>query len=604
MNDISRTRNFSIIAHIDHGKSTLADRILALTGAVDARSLKAQHLDKMDLERERGITIKAQTARLRHRARDGQVYRLNLIDTPGHVDFHYEVERSLQACEGAILLVDATQGVQAQTMANAYLAIEGDLEIIPVVNKIDVQGADVEGTLRQIEEVVGLSVEHAVQVSARTGEGVPELLEEIVRRVPPPRACAEDGRLRALIIDSWYDSYRGAVVLVRVFSGGIRRGMKATFMVTGRTYEVTEVGTFTPEALKLEALESGDVGYVICSIKSVHETRIGDTITEARDPAPTPLPGFREIQPMVFCGVFPTDPGAYEDLRDSLEKLVLNDSSFVFEPETSQALGFGFRCGFLGLLHMEIIQERLEREYDLDIVTTTPSVVYRLHMDSGETVDIDNPAKMPDAGIRMIEEPFIKSSIHVPSEYVGAVIKLCEERRGTQQSLEYAGPGRVILIYDLPMAEVLYDFHDRLKSVSRGYASMDYEPLGYRPGDLVRLDVLVNGDLVDALSAVVHSDNTYLIGRDLTRKMKELIPRQQYEVAIQAAIGSRIIARTNVKALRKNVTAKCYGGDITRKRKLLEKQKAGKRRMKAVGQVEIPQEAFLSLLKIDRSGSA
>ncbi len=604
MGDISKTRNFSIIAHIDHGKSTLADRILALTGAVDPRALKEQHLDRMDLERERGITIKAQTARLVHRSADGQTYRLNLIDTPGHVDFHYEVERSLQACEGAILLVDATQGVQAQTLANAYLAIEGDLEIIPVVNKIDVQGADVEGTLQQIEEVVGLAVDHAMLVSARTGEGVGGLLEEIVRRIPPPRLLVDDGRLRALIIDSWYDSYRGAVVLVRVFSGEIRRGMKATFMASGRSYEVTEVGIFTPEAIRLDTLEPGDVGYVICSIKSVHETRIGDTMTESRDPAPEPLPGFREVKPMVFCGVFPTDPGSYEDMRDSLEKLVLNDSSFVFEPETSQALGFGFRCGFLGLLHMEIIQERLEREYDLDIVTTTPSVVYRLHLDSGETVHIDNPAKIPDAGIRVIEEPYIKAQIHVPSEHVGAVIKLCEERRGGQQGLEYAGPGRVILAYDLPLAEVLYDFHDRLKSVSRGYASMDYEPIGWRAGDLVRLDVLVNGDVVDALSAVVHSDNTYLIGRDLTRKMKELIPRQQYEVAIQAAIGSRIIARTNVKALRKNVTAKCYGGDITRKRKLLEKQKAGKRRMKAVGQVEIPQEAFLSLLKIDRSGSA
>jgi GTP-binding protein LepA len=598
--DRARTRNFCIIAHIDHGKSTLADRILELTGAVDRRDLKAQHLDKMELERERGITIKAQTARLKYKARDGQTYQLNLIDTPGHVDFHYEVERSLQACEGAVLLVDATQGVQAQTLANAYLAIDGNLEVIPVVNKIDVMGADMEGTLQQIEEVLGLDVAGALKVSAKTGDGVPELLEAIIARVPQPKIL-EDDVLRALIVDSWYDTYRGAVVLVRVFSGAMLPGMKVDFMETGRTYDVTEVGTFTPDALKLDRLEAGDVGYVICTIKSVHETKIGDTITETKRRAATALPGFREVKPMVFCGVFPTDPASYEDLRDSLEKLVLNDSSFVFEPETSQALGFGFRCGFLGLLHMEIIQERLEREYDQDLVTTAPSVVYNVNMIDGATVRIDNPAKMPDANkIQSIEEPFIKTSIHVPSEHLGAVIKLCEERRGTQQSLDYAGPGRAILIYDLPMAEVLFDFFDKLKSVSRGYASMDYELIGHRTGDLVRLDVLVNGDPVDALSAIVHRENSFLIGRELTRKMKELIPRQQYEVAIQAAIGTRVIARTNVQAMRKNVTAKCYGGDISRKRKLLEKQKEGKKRMKAVGHVVIPQEAFLSLLKIDR----
>jgi GTP-binding protein LepA len=595
-----KIRNFSIIAHIDHGKSTLADRILEITGAVDSRSLKAQHMDKMELERERGITIKAQTARLKYTAKDGETYQLNLIDTPGHVDFHYEVERSLQACEGAVLLVDATQGVQAQTLANAYLSIEADLEIIPVVNKIDVSGSDPETALAQIEDVVGLDTSEALQISAKTGEGVAELMEAIVARIPAPKLGYNDDHLRALIVDSWYDSYRGAVVLTRVFSGELTPNKKVRFMSTGRDYEVTEVGTFSPDAVKLDKLSFGDVGYIICSIKSVHDTPIGDTITLAKNPPPEPLPGFTEVKPMVFCGVFPTDPGMYEDLRDSLDKLVLNDSSFVFEPETSQALGFGFRCGFLGLLHMEIIQERLEREYDLDIITTAPTVVYKLTLKNGEKMEIDNPAKVPEAGdIETIEEPFIQATIHVPSEHVGPVIKLCEDRRGIQQNLNYASQGRVILIYDLPMAEVLYDFHDKLKSVSRGYASMDYEITGHRAGDLARLDVLVNGELVDALSAIVHQENTYLIGRDLTRKIKELVPRQQFEVAIQAAIGSRVIARTNVKALRKNVTAKCYGGDISRKRKLLEKQKAGKKRMKAVGNVVIPQEAFLALLKID-----
>ncbi|MDJ0763809.1 MAG: translation elongation factor 4 [Myxococcota bacterium] len=593
-------RNFSIVAHIDHGKSTLADRILEMTGAVESRALKAQHLDKMALERERGITIKAQTARLSYTARDGQVYLLNLIDTPGHVDFHYEVERSLQACEGAVLLVDATQGVQAQTLANAYLAIEADLEIIPVVNKLDAQGADPDSTLSQIEEVVGLDTNEALQISAKTGDGIADLLEAIIARVPPPEAQDEDP-LRALIVDSWYDAYRGAVVLTRIFSGALCPGQKIKFMSTGRDYDVSEIGVFTPDAKKVERLGPGEVGYIICSIKSVHDTPIGDTITLSKAPSADPLPGFRTVKPVVFCGVFPTDPGGYEDLRDSLDKLVLNDASFVFEPETSEALGFGFRCGFLGLLHMDIIQERLEREYDLDIITTAPTVVYKVNMREGEVLEIDNPAKAPEPGkYESIEEPFIRATIHVPSDHVGGVIKLCEDRRGTQESLSYAGPGRVILIYALPMAEVLYDFHDKLKSVTRGYASMDYEVIGHRAGNLVRLDILVNGAPVDALSAIVHADNTYLIGRDLTRKIKELVPRQQFEVAVQAAIGTRVIARTNVKALRKNVTAKCYGGDISRKRKLLEKQKAGKRRMKAVGNVVIPQEAFLALLKIDR----
>ncbi|MCP4605129.1 MAG: elongation factor 4 [Proteobacteria bacterium] len=595
-----KIRNFSLVAHIDNDKSTLADRILEITGAVDSRSLRAQHLDKMELERERGITIKAQTARLDFTAQDGETYQLNLIDTPGHVDFHYEVERSLQACEGAVLLVDATQGVQAQTLANAYLSIEADLEIVPVVNKIDVSGADTERALQEIEEVVGLDITESFSISAKTGEGVEALLEAIVDRIPPPKSNYDDDHLRALIVDSWYDSYRGAVVLTRIFSGEVSPGKKVRFMSTGRDYEVTEVGTFTPEAVKLKKLCFGEVGYIICSIKSVHDTPIGDTITMAKHPAPKPLPGFKEVKPMVFCGVFPTDPGGYQDLRDSLDKLVLNDSSFVFEPETSQALGFGFRCGFLGLLHMEIIQERLEREYNLDIITTAPTVVYKINLNENEVIEIDNPAKVPDLGhYDSIEEPFIRATIHVPSDHVGPVIKLCEDRRGTQESLNYAGPGRVILIYDLPMAEVLYDFHDKLKSVSRGYASMDYEVIGHRKDKLVRLDILVNGEPVDALSAVVHEDNTYLIGRDLTRKIKELVPRQQFEVAVQASIGSRVIARTNVKALRKNVTSKCYGGDISRKRKLLEKQKAGKKRMKAVGNVVIPQEAFLALLKID-----
>jgi GTP-binding protein LepA len=602
--DPSKIRNFSVIAHIDHGKSTLSDRLLEITGAVEKRVLKAQHLDKMELERERGITIKAQTARLSYKAKDGVTYQLNLIDTPGHVDFHYEVERSLQACEGAILLVDATQGVQAQTMANAYLSIEANLEILPVVSKIDLQGADMESTLQQIEEVIGLDVTDAVAVSAKTGEGVDKLLELIIQKVPPPKLKFDDDRLRAFVIDSWYDSYRGAIVLVRIFSGEVRAGMKVKFMYTGNDYDVAEVGTFTPDPFKLDSLSFGEVGYIICNIKSVHETKIGDTITHAKNPPPTALPGFREVKPMVFCGVFPTDPGGYEDLRNSLDKLVLNDSSFVFEPETSQALGFGFRCGFLGLLHMEVIQERLEREYDLDIIITTPTVVYKVQMNDGTVVNIDNPAKVPDLGkYKAIEEPFIRATIHTPQEYVGPIIKLCEERRGSQDSLNYAGPGRVMLVYDLPMAEVLYDFFDMLKSVSKGYASMDYEITGHRVGNLVRLDIMVNGDMVDALSAVVHQDNTYFIGRDLTRKIKELVPRQQFEVAVQAAIGSRIISRTNVKAVGKNVTAKCYGGDISRKRKLLEKQKAGKRRMKAVGNVEIPQDAFLALLKLDRNQS-
>ncbi|MBN2804322.1 MAG: elongation factor 4 [Deltaproteobacteria bacterium] len=597
---LEKTRNFCIIAHIDHGKSTLADRILEMTGAVDSRNLKAQHLDKMDLERERGITIKAQTARITYKAKDGETYILNLIDTPGHVDFHYEVERALEACEGALLLVDATQGVQAQTLANAYLAINSNLEIIPILNKVDVLGADIDSALQQIEEVLGLDTEDALQISAKTGLGVEDVLEAIVKKIPPPKPHDDEAHLRALVFDSWYDAYRGAVVLVRVFSGEIKKGMKVDFMATDKRYEVTEVGVFLPAQIKMPSLTSGDVGYVICTIKSVHETKIGDTITESDRPAAKPLPGFRESKPMVFCGVFPTEPGQYDELRDALDKLILNDSSFVFDPETSEALGFGFRCGFLGLLHMEIIQERIEREYNLDIITTAPTVVYRVTDKTGKEIEIDNPAHLPEAGsILKIEEPYIKTSIHLPQDYVGPVIKLCQDRRGEQQGLEYAGPGRMILIYNLPMAEVLYDFFDRLKSVSKGYASMDYELIGHRANDLVRLDILVNGEPVDALFAIVHRDNAYHIGTELTRKLKELIPKQQYQVSVQAAIGTRVISRTNVKALRKNVTAKCYGGDITRKRKLLEKQKEGKKRMKSVGKVEIPQDAFLSLLKLN-----
>lgn len=597
---LSKIRNFCIIAHIDHGKSTLADRILEKTGAVSERDRKDQYLDKMDLERERGITIKAQTARIPYTAADGETYTLNLIDTPGHVDFNYEVERALEACEGAILLVDATQGVQAQTLANAYLAINSNLEIIPVLNKIDVNGADVETALQQIEEVLGLDVEDALHISAKTGQGVEEVLERVVQRIPPPSAHEDEAHVRALIFDSWYDTYRGAVVLVRMKSGELKKGMKVDFMATDKRYEVTEVGAFCPEPVTMKSLSSGDVGYVICTIKSVHETKIGDTITAADDPVKTPLPGFREVKPMVFCGVFPTDPVQYDELRDSMDKLILNDSSFVFDPETSEALGFGFRCGFLGLLHMEIIQERLEREYNLDIITTAPTVVYHVTHKDGHVIEIDNPAHLPPAGdIAKIEEPYIKVAIHVPQDYVGPVIKLCQDRRGEQQSLDYAGPGRIILNYLLPMAEVLFDFFDRMKSVSKGYASMDYELIGHRPNDLVRLDILVNGEPVDALFAIVHRDTAYHIGTELTRKLKELIPRQQFQVAVQAAIGSRVVSRTNVKALRKNVTAKCYGGDISRKRKLLEKQKEGKKRMKSVGKVEIPQDAFLSLLKIE-----
>jgi GTP-binding protein LepA len=605
----SSIRNFSIIAHIDHGKSTLADRILEITGALTEREMRAQFLDKMDIERERGITIKAQTVRLSFAASDGATYQLNLIDTPGHVDFNYEVSRSLAACEGAILVVDSTQGVEAQTLANVYLAIEQGLEILPVVNKIDLPSADVDRTKSQIEQVVGLDCSEAIAASGKTGAGVREILEQIVRKVPPPRGNAA-APLRALLFDSWYDSYRGAVVMVRVVDGLLKKGDKIRFLATGTDSEVTEMGVFRPFAAPVDELAPGEVGFLAANIKSVHDVKLGDTVSHAVSapgrgphhlgPASSPLPGFKDVKPMVFAGVYPTDSAEYPQLRDAMEKLHLNDAAFTFEPDTSEALGFGFRCGFLGLLHMEIIQERLEREFDLDLITTAPSVVYHVYKTDQSLVVVENPAHLPPAqSVSRIEEPIVTMSIHVPAEHVGAVLALCQERRGIQKGMQYAAADRVIVTYELPFAEVLFDFHDRLKSVSRGYASMDYELVGYRADDLVKVDILVNGEPLDALSVIVHKEKSYPRGRALAEKLKEFVPRQQYEVAIQAAIGGKIIARETVKALRKDVTAKCYGGDISRKRKLLEKQKEGKKRMKQVGTVEIPQQAFLAILKVD-----
>jgi GTP-binding protein LepA len=594
--DLGHIRNFCIIAHIDHGKSTLADRILDVTGAVSAREQKSQLLDRMELEQERGITIKAQGVRLPFKAADGKMYQLNLIDTPGHVDFSYEVSRSLAACEGALLVVDATQGVEAQTLANVYLAVEGDLEIIPVFNKVDLPSADVERVKQEVEDVVGLDCSQLLACSAKTGQGVREILEAVVERVPPP-ATEDIGTLRALIFDSWYDSYRGAVCMVRIKDGTVRKGDKVRLMATRAEYEVTELGVYTPFQKELDHLGPGEVGYLAASIKSLQDAKVGDTITLAKKPAEKPLAGFKEVKPMVFCGIFPTDSDQYTELRDALEKLNLNDAAFMFEPETSDALGFGFRCGFLGLLHMEIIQERLEREYNIGLITTAPSVVYRVHTEQ-ETLEIGNPSQIPDGRVR-IEEPYFTVSIHVPAEYVGAVIKLCQDRRGEQQGIQYASTDRVIITYLMPLAEVLFDFFDKLKSATKGYASMDYELAGYRENPLVRLDMLLNNNKVDALSAVVHKDKAYYLGRALAAKLKKIVPQQQYEVAIQAAIGSKIISRETVRALRKDVTAKCYGGDISRKRKLLEKQKEGKKRMKAVGSVEIPQDAFHAILKID-----
>jgi GTP-binding protein LepA len=596
---IHRIRNFSIIAHIDHGKSTLADRLLDATDALTAREQKAQFLDNMELERERGITIKAATVRLSYTAKDGQVYELNLIDTPGHVDFHYEVSRSLAACEGALLVVDASQGVEAQTLANVYLATENNLAIVPVINKIDLPSADPENVKRQIEEVIGIDASGAILASAKDGRGIEEILEAVVEKVPPPVGDLQKP-LKVLLLDSWYDSYRGVVLLVRVVDGLLRPKQKIRLMAAGRDYEIVSLGAFAPFPRDVEDLGPGEVGFLTAAIKDVADARVGDTITEAGKPCATPLPGFQPAKPMVFAGIFPTDPARYEDLRDALDKLRLNDASFSREPEVSAALGFGFRCGFLGLLHMEIIQERLEREYDLDLITTAPTVRFQVVGRNGEITELDNPAKFPAEGeIDRIEEPMIAATLHTPPEFVGGIIKLCEERRGTQTGLTYAGERRVIIRYDLPLTEVVFGFYDRMKSISRGYASLDYEPKGYRTADLVRLDLMVNGDRVDSLSAIVHRDCSYVKGRDLCVKMKELIPMQQFEVAIQAGIGSRVIAKTVVKALRKNVTAKCYGGDISRKRKLLERQKEGKKRMKQVGNVEIPQEAFLAILKVD-----
>ncbi|HWV38008.1 MAG TPA: translation elongation factor 4 [Vulgatibacter sp.] len=593
----SHIRNFSIIAHIDHGKSTLADRLLEYTGAISQREKQEQLLDSMDLERERGITIKAQTVRMTYKARDGKEYVLNLIDTPGHVDFQYEVSRSLAACEGALLVVDATQGVEAQTLANVYLALEHDHEVIPVINKVDLPSADVEAVRADIEEVIGLDASEAIPASAKEGVGIEEILEAVVARVPPPKG-SQDAPLKALIFDSWYDAYRGVVMLVRLLEGTLSPKQEVLLWSNRRKYEVQSVGHFTPKAVNADRLVAGEVGFLIANVKDVHDAKVGDTVTDAARPTDAPFPGFKEIKPMVFSGIFPVESHEYENLRDALEKLKLNDAAFTFEPEVSQALGFGFRCGYLGLLHMEIVQERLEREYDLDLITTAPSVVYRVHTTDGETLLIDNPARLPPAQkINHMEEPVLRCNIHVPNDYVGAILKLCEDRRGIQRDLKYLGPKRVQITYDIPMAEVVYDFFDRMKSATKGYASLDYELADFQVSPLVKLDILVNGEPVDALSIIVHRDRAYQRGKDVCAKLRGVIPRQMYEVAIQAAIGGKIISRETVKAMRKNVLAKCYGGDISRKRKLLEKQKAGKKRMKQVGTVEIPQEAFLAVLK-------
>ena len=595
---LDHIRNFSIIAHIDHGKSTLADRLLEFTGAVSEREKTDQILDSMDLERERGITIKASPVCLRYLAKDGKEYKLNLIDTPGHVDFTYEVSRSLGACEGALLVVDAAQGVEAQTVANVHMALDHDLEVLPVINKIDLPSADPERVRKDIEDIIGLDASSAILASAKEGIGTQEILEGIINHFPPPKGDP-DAPLRALIIDSWFDPYHGAVVMMRIFDGTIGKGTKIRMMSSGRVFEVTRVGIYAPAPVEVVEMKAGEVGFLMAGIKEVKETRIGDTITADERPASEPLAGFKPMKPMVFSGLYPTDATEYQGLRDALEKLQLNDSSFTFEPETSQALGFGFRCGFLGLLHMDIVRERLEREFALRLITTAATVVYRVITVTGQTLLIDNPVKLPsESDIEQIEEPVIQATIHLPQEFLGGVLGICEEKRGSQKEIRYLGPKRVMLVYELPLNEIVVDFYDRLKSVSRGYASMDYEIAGYRPAELVKLDVRINGDVVDAMSMIVHRDKAYYRGRELVQRMRQLIPRQLFEVVIQAAIGSRIIARESVKPLRKNVTAKCYGGDITRKRKLLERQKEGKKRMKQVGKVEIPQEAFLAALKV------
>jgi len=596
---IDHIRNFSIIAHIDHGKSTLADRLMEFTGAISDRDRQNQFLDKMDLERERGITIKAQTVRLNYQAADGKEYILNLIDTPGHVDFTYEVSRSLAACEGALLVVDASQGVEAQTLANVYLALDNNLEVFPVLNKIDLPAAEPERVMHEIEEIIGIDAHDAVLASAKEGIGTREILEEIVKKIPPPQGDPS-APLKALLFDSWYDQYQGVVILVRILDGTLSTGDKIQIISTKRAYETLKVGVFAPVMREVEQLAAGEVGFVIAGIKDVADAKVGDTVTLLHNPCAKSLEGFKEVKPMVFSGLYPIDTVQYEQLRDALAKLRLNDSSFSYEPETSVALGFGFRCGFLGLLHMEIIQERLEREFNLDLITTAPTVVYRVHRVTGEIETIQSANQLPELQhVDYLEEPFILAHIHVPNEYVGGVLALCEDKRGVQREIKYLTQTRVMIIYELPLNEIVLDFYDRLKSITKGYASLDYEPLDYRRSELVRMNILINGEVVDALSLIIHRDKAYYRGRDLVAKMKELIPRQMFEVAIQAAIGNKVIARETVKAMRKDVLAKCYGGDITRKRKLLEKQKEGKKRMKNVGNVELPQEAFLAILKVE-----
>jgi GTP-binding protein LepA len=597
--DLSFIRNFCIIAHIDHGKSTLADRILTLTGAISDREMREQFLDSMDIERERGITIKASAVRLNYRSKDGNDYIFNLIDTPGHVDFSYEVSRALKACEGAILVVDASQGVEAQTVSNVYQAIENNLTILPVINKIDLPNIDIDMCLKQLEDDIGLDTSNHIKVSAKSGLNVDILLEEIIKQIPPPRGDTE-APLRALIFDSWFDNYKGVVVLIRVFDGVIKKGTRIKLMSNNKIFEVMDIGVFTPHQKPVESLSAGEVGFISANIKDIKDARVGDTITYADNPAPSPLPGFKESKPMVFAGFYPVEAQKYNQLRDAVEKLRLNDASFVFEPENSAALGLGFRCGFLGLLHMDVIKERLEREYNLDIISTAPNVVYEILTTKGEKITIDSPSKMPPSQfIQSIQEPIISATIHTPSEYIGAVLKLCEERRGIQKSIEYLTQNRVAIKYEMPLAEIIFDFYDKLKTVTRGYGSLDYEFIGYREGDLVKVDILLNGEIVDALSIIVHKDFAYRRSRELVHRIRGVIPRHQFEIAVQAAIGSRVIARETIKAFRKDVLAKCYGGDVTRKRKLLEKQKEGKKRMKQVGRIEIPQEAFLAVLSTE-----
>ena len=597
--DQKHIRNFCIIAHIDHGKSTLADRILEMTETVKERDMKAQILDEMDLERERGITIKLNAVQLSYTAKDGQEYLFNLIDTPGHVDFTYEVSRSLAACEGAILVVDSTQGVQAQTLANTYLALDNNLEILPVINKVDMMNAQPDVTIREIEDIIGLDCSNAPLISARSGLNVDKVLEQIVSHIPAPNGD-ENAALQALVFDSFYDPYRGIIALIRIREGSLSVGDKIRFMATGAEYEVLEVGIRNPREVKMNTLMCGDVGWFAASIKSIQDVRVGDTVTKVDNPAEKPLSGYRKLNPMVYCGLYPTDAAKYGDLREALDKLQLNDASLQYEPETSQALGFGYRCGFLGLLHMDVIQERLEREYNLDLIATAPSVIYHVYLTDGSMIEIDNPARMPDAArIDRVEEPYVKASIMVPDTYIGAIMDLCQNKRGVYQTMEIIDTGRNMIIYELPLSEIIFDFFDKLKSCSKGYASLDYELIGYRAQDLVRMDILLNGENVDALSVIIHRSEAYARGSSITVKLKELIPKQQFEIPVQAAIGGKIIARTNIKSLRKNVLAKCYGGDISRKKKLLEKQKEGKKRMKAVGSVEIPQEAFMSVLSMD-----